>query len=105
MDEDGLYIVSCPTFKGCHTYGATIDEALENIREVVEICLEIRRIEFDRLGRSETEIRQKVEDLFGDLVTVTITEESIIIEGDLHDHRRRKPLLDYLAGEEDGVAV
>jgi predicted RNase H-like HicB family nuclease len=39
-DEDGVYIVSCPTFKGCHSYGNTIDEAVENLREVIEICLE-----------------------------------------------------------------
>jgi predicted RNase H-like HicB family nuclease len=29
-----------PMFKGCHSYGATIDEALENIKEVIELCLE-----------------------------------------------------------------
>ncbi|MEA1945512.1 MAG: type II toxin-antitoxin system HicB family antitoxin [Euryarchaeota archaeon] len=40
MDEDGYYIVSCPLFKGCHSYGETIDEALKNIREVIGICLE-----------------------------------------------------------------
>ncbi|MEM2959032.1 MAG: type II toxin-antitoxin system HicB family antitoxin [Candidatus Jordarchaeaceae archaeon] len=40
MDEDGYYIVSCPLFKGCHSYGETIDEALENIREVIDMCLE-----------------------------------------------------------------
>lgn len=40
MDEDGYYIVSCTLFKGCHSYGETIDEALENIREVIDMCLE-----------------------------------------------------------------
>lgn len=40
VDEDGFFIVSCPLFKGCHTYGKTIDEALENIREVVEMCID-----------------------------------------------------------------
>jgi predicted RNase H-like HicB family nuclease len=40
QDEDNYYIVSCPTFKGCHSYGKTVDEALKNIREVIEICLE-----------------------------------------------------------------
>ncbi len=40
VDEDGYYIVSCPLFKGCHSYGETIEEALENIREVIEMCLE-----------------------------------------------------------------
>jgi predicted RNase H-like HicB family nuclease len=39
-DEDGIYIVSCPTFKGCHSDGHTIDEALNNLREVIEICME-----------------------------------------------------------------
>lgn len=40
VDEDGYFIVSCPLFKGCHSYGSTIDEALKNIREVVEMCLD-----------------------------------------------------------------
>jgi predicted RNase H-like HicB family nuclease len=40
MDEDNVFIVSCPAFKGCHSYGKTIDEALANLKEVVEMCLE-----------------------------------------------------------------
>lgn len=40
QDEDDFYIVSCPVFKGCHSYGKTIDEALKNIREVIEMCIE-----------------------------------------------------------------
>ena len=40
MDEDKMYIVSCPLFKGCHSYGETVEEALDNIKEVIEICLE-----------------------------------------------------------------
>ncbi len=40
QDEDDIYIVSCPIFKGCHSFGKTIDEALDNIREVIDICLE-----------------------------------------------------------------
>lgn len=39
-DEDGVYIASCPLFKGCHSYGNTIEEAIENIKEVIELCLE-----------------------------------------------------------------
>ena len=39
-DEDGIYIVSCPSFKGCHSYGKTIEEALKNIKEAMELCLE-----------------------------------------------------------------
>ena len=40
IDEDGMYIVSCPVFKGCHSYGKSIEEAMENIKEVIEMCLE-----------------------------------------------------------------
>ena len=40
QDTDGVFIVSCPLFQGCHSYGKTIDEALSNIQEVIEICLE-----------------------------------------------------------------
>ena len=39
-DEDGVYIVSCPVFKGCHSYGKTIEEAIENIQEVIAMCIE-----------------------------------------------------------------
>lgn len=40
QDEDNYYIVNCPVFKGCHSYGATIDEALSNIKEVIDMCIE-----------------------------------------------------------------
>ena len=40
QDEDNIYIVSCPVFKGCHSYGKTIDEALKNIQEVIQMCIE-----------------------------------------------------------------
>jgi predicted RNase H-like HicB family nuclease len=39
-DEDGIFIVSCPQFKGCHTFGKTIDEALARIKELIELCME-----------------------------------------------------------------
>ncbi|MCD5384021.1 type II toxin-antitoxin system HicB family antitoxin [candidate division WOR-3 bacterium] len=48
MDEDGYYIVSCPLFRGCHSYGETMDEALENIQEVIEMCMETRIYPADR---------------------------------------------------------
>lgn len=40
LDEDGVYIVSCPTLKGCHSYGHTPEEAMENIKEAIALCLE-----------------------------------------------------------------
>jgi predicted RNase H-like HicB family nuclease len=40
IDEDGIYVVSCPMFKGCHAAGKTIDDALLELSEIVEMCLE-----------------------------------------------------------------
>jgi predicted RNase H-like HicB family nuclease len=40
QDEDGIFIVSCPSFKGCHSYGKTVEEAMVNIREAIEACVE-----------------------------------------------------------------
>ena len=39
-DEDGFYVVECPLFEGCYTQGKTLDEAIRNIREVIELVLE-----------------------------------------------------------------
>lgn len=39
-DEDGVFIISCPAFKGCHSYGKTVDEAIANIREAIALCME-----------------------------------------------------------------
>lgn len=50
VDEDG-YIVSCPVFRGCHSYGETVDEALENIKEVVDMCLEETKEKGEELNK------------------------------------------------------
>lgn len=42
-DEDNFYVVECPVLEGCYTQGKTIDEALRNIREVIELALEEKR--------------------------------------------------------------
>ena len=51
QDEDNFFIVSCPVFKGCHSYGATINEALENIREVIDICIEEEKEKSSEMNR------------------------------------------------------
>ena len=40
QDKDVVFIVECPLFDGCRSYGYTIDEAMQNIREAIEACLE-----------------------------------------------------------------
>ena len=38
--EDSYYVVECPLLSDCYTQGKTLDEALRNIREVIELILE-----------------------------------------------------------------
>lgn len=38
--EYGGYVVVCPSIQGCYSQGKTVDEALANIREAIELCLE-----------------------------------------------------------------
>lgn len=39
-DDDGFYVVECPVLPGCYTQGKTLDEALKNIQEVIELLSE-----------------------------------------------------------------
>ena len=39
-DEDGFYIIECPVLPGCYTQGKTLDQALRNIEEVIELICE-----------------------------------------------------------------
>lgn len=41
-DEDGAWIVECPAIPGCVSQGATKENALENIKEAIALCLEVR---------------------------------------------------------------
>lgn len=41
-DEDGVWIAECPSIPGCVSQGTTKDEALENIKEAIQLCLEVR---------------------------------------------------------------
>ena len=41
-DEDGAWVVECPAIPGCVSQGPTKDEALENIKDAIKLCLEVR---------------------------------------------------------------
>jgi len=41
-DEDGVWVVECPSIPGCVSQGATREEALQNIEEAIRLCLEVR---------------------------------------------------------------
>jgi predicted RNase H-like HicB family nuclease len=39
-DEDGYYVGTVPTLRGCHTQAKTLDTLMKRMREAVELCLE-----------------------------------------------------------------
>jgi predicted RNase H-like HicB family nuclease len=39
-DEDGIFVGEVPQLKACYSQGETVDELMENIREVIAMCLE-----------------------------------------------------------------
>ena len=42
QDEDGMFIVECPSIPGCVSQGKTEAEAVKNIQEAIKECLEVR---------------------------------------------------------------
>lgn len=42
-DEDGVYVAECPSIPGCVSQGKTKEEAVRNISEAIELCLEVRQ--------------------------------------------------------------
>ena len=41
-DEDGIWIAECPSIPGCVSQGENREKAIENIREAITACLEVR---------------------------------------------------------------
>lgn len=41
-DEDGMFVVECPSVPGCVSQGKTEQEAVENIKDAIKQCLEVR---------------------------------------------------------------
>jgi len=43
QDEDGGYIGKVPELQGCLSQGETLDELMKNIKEAIELCLEVEK--------------------------------------------------------------
>jgi predicted RNase H-like HicB family nuclease len=42
-DEDGIWIAECPSLPGCGSDGTTREEAMQNIKEAIELWIEDAR--------------------------------------------------------------
>jgi predicted RNase H-like HicB family nuclease len=41
-DEDGVWVVECPSIPGCVSQGMSKEEALENVKDAISLCLQVR---------------------------------------------------------------
>jgi predicted RNase H-like HicB family nuclease len=41
-DEDGVWVTECPSIPGCVSQGVTKEDAIDNIRVAIRLCLEVR---------------------------------------------------------------
>jgi predicted RNase H-like HicB family nuclease len=41
-DEDGIWVVECPSIPGCVSQGKTREDAIVNITDAIKACLEVR---------------------------------------------------------------
>ena len=42
-DEDGYFVGSVPTLKGCHTQAKSLDLLMKRIKEAIELCLDVEQ--------------------------------------------------------------
>ena len=54
IESDEGFAVSCPALRGCHSQGATRQEALENIKDAIRAWLEV-----DQMRESEAKISEE----------------------------------------------
>jgi predicted RNase H-like HicB family nuclease len=40
-DEEGLFVGTVPSLRGCHTQAHSLDELMERIKEAIQLCLEV----------------------------------------------------------------
>ena len=40
-DEDGYFVASVPSLRGCHTQAKSLDVLMKRVREAIELCLEV----------------------------------------------------------------
>jgi predicted RNase H-like HicB family nuclease len=40
-DQDGYFVASVPSLRGCHTQAKSIDTLMKRVREAVKLCLEV----------------------------------------------------------------
>lgn len=84
MDEDGVWIAECPALPGCVSQGATRDEAVENAREAIALCLEVRAERGDPVCAGTVNVQVTARRPIIDIECLSV-DERILLAQDLWD--------------------
>ena len=49
QEENGIYVAKVPDIHGCCTQGKTVEQAMERIKEAIEVCLEAEKATYPPL--------------------------------------------------------
>ena len=49
QDEEGLFVAKVPDIPGCYTQGKTVEQAMDRIKEAIQVCLEAEKEAFPSL--------------------------------------------------------
>ena len=60
-DEDGVLVAKVPDLPGCHTQAKSMPELLQRIKEAIELCLEVKKKNHEKIIRAEFVGIQQVE--------------------------------------------
>ncbi len=42
-DEDGYFVATVPSLRGCHTQARSLDKLMERTKEAILLCLEVEK--------------------------------------------------------------
>lgn len=45
QDEDGIYVAKVPDIPGCYTQGKSIEQAMQRVKEAIQVCMEAEKEE------------------------------------------------------------
>ncbi|MBU2099926.1 type II toxin-antitoxin system HicB family antitoxin [Candidatus Micrarchaeota archaeon] len=60
-DEEGWLVADVPELQGCHTQAKSMDQLIERVKEVIELCLEDLEEEKEEIPKSSFVGIQRIE--------------------------------------------
>lgn len=56
QDEDGIFIAECLALQGCYAQGDTYEKAIENVKDVIAMCIEELKEEKKKINLKYPEV-------------------------------------------------